>query len=208
MSPVRPPFFFRWLSPEYLVCELPGPGKVIYLTFDDGPVPEATPEVLDILAKYKAKATFFMVGDNVRKYPELFNRVKQDGHATGNHTFHHLNGWHTPPGAYIDDVYRFREYSNTSLFRPPYGRFTPAQYFLLRKDFRFILWSVLTGDYHRNTTPEQCLRNAISYTRSGSVVVFHDNIKSMVNVRYALPGFLEHFLNQGYKFQTIDNKLS
>ncbi|MCX6305144.1 MAG: polysaccharide deacetylase family protein [Bacteroidetes bacterium] len=203
MNAVQPPFFFRWLSPRYLVCDQPGNGKVIYLTFDDGPVPEATPEVLDILAKYKAKATFFMVGDNVRRYPGIFNRVVQDGHAIGNHTFHHVNGWHTPPGAYMDDVCRCREYFETRLFRPPYGRFTPSQYFLLRKDFRFILWSVLTYDFHRHTTPEQCLDNAIGNSGSGSVVVFHDSPKSMNNVRYALPRFLQHFMDLGFRFEPI-----
>lgn len=206
MSAVRPPFFFRWLSPQYLICDLPGPEKVIYLTFDDGPVPEATPEVLDILTKYKARATFFMVGDNVRKYPDVFKQVQQEGHAIGNHTFHHLNGWHTPPGLYLDDVTRCAEYINSKLFRPPYGRFTPSQYFLLRKDFRFILWSVLTWDFHRHITPEQCLGNAIHNTSKGSVVVFHDSIKSLKNVRYALPRFLEHFLASGYRFDPLDDK--
>ena len=205
MSIVRPPFFVRWLSPEYLVCDLPVPEKIIYLTFDDGPVPEATPVVLDILESYDAKATFFMVGDNVRKYPAVFNRVKQDGHAIGNHTFHHLNGWHTPPGAYIEDVYRCREYFDTRLFRPPYGRITPSQYFLLRNDFRFILWSVLTCDFDRRTTPEQCLKNAIDHTSNGSVVVFHDNPKSLDNVRYALPRFLEYLSNLDYKFLSLGN---
>lgn len=203
MTAVRPPFFLNWFSPEYLVCDLPGPEKVIYLTFDDGPVPEATPRVLDILAEYNAKATFFMVGDNVRKYPELFQRVKHDDHAVGNHTYHHLNGWHTPPGLYLDDVNRCREYFDTKLFRPPFGRFTPSQYFLLRKDFRFILWSVLTCDFHRHISPEQCLNNAITNTGNGSVVVFHDSIKSIKNVEFALPGFLKHFGNLGYRFESL-----
>jgi peptidoglycan/xylan/chitin deacetylase (PgdA/CDA1 family) len=204
MSAVKLPFFVKWLSPEYLVCDLPAQEKVIYLTFDDGPIPEATPEILEILEKYQALATFFVVGDNVRKHPRIFEMIRQNGHAIGNHTFHHLNGWHTPPGAYIEDVYRCRDYFDTRLFRPPYGRFTPSQYFLLRKDFRFILWSVLTNDFHRNTTPEQCLKNAIDNTCNGSVVVFHDSLKSLTNVRYALPGFLEHFRKLGYGFNLIE----
>jgi peptidoglycan/xylan/chitin deacetylase (PgdA/CDA1 family) len=203
MSAVKPPFFLKWFSPEYLVCDLPTREKVIYLTFDDGPIPEATPEILEILEKYQVLATFFVVGDNVRKYPGIFEKIRQNGHAVGNHTFHHLNGWHTPPGAYIEDVYRCRDYFDTRLFRPPYGRFTPSQYFLLRKDFRFILWSVLTNDFHRNTTPEQCLKNAIDNTCSGSVVVFHDSLKSLANVRYALPEFLEHFKKLGYSFKPL-----
>ncbi|MDP1623582.1 MAG: polysaccharide deacetylase family protein [Bacteroidales bacterium] len=203
MRSVRPPFFIRWFSPDYLVCDLPGPGKVIYLTFDDGPVPEATPEILDILARFGARATFFMVGDNVRRYPDVYDRVKRDGHAIGNHTYHHLNGWHTAPGLYMHDVHRCRDFFDTKLFRPPYGRFTPVQYFLLRKEFRFILWSVLTYDFHRNTTPEQCLETAISNTGNGSVVVFHDSLKSLENVRYTLPRFLEHFMTLGYSFQSL-----
>ncbi|MEI7500344.1 MAG: polysaccharide deacetylase family protein [Bacteroidota bacterium] len=197
------PFFFRWLSPKFILCDFPGEEKVIYLTFDDGPIPEATPEVLEILKKYGAKATFFVVGSNVRKNRRVFDMVMQDGHAIGNHTFHHLNGWHTAPGAYIDDVYRCREYYDTSLFRPPYGKFSPSQYLLLRKDFRFILWSVLTGDYHRNITPEQCLKNALDNSRSGSIVVFHDSIKAIEKVRYVLPRFLENFLELGYSFKSL-----
>jgi len=204
MIAVKPPFFLRWLSPGYLVCNLPGPEKVVYLTFDDGPVPEATPEVLEILGRFNAHATFFMVGDNVRKYPEVFNSVINAGHAVGNHTFHHLNGWHTSPGAYIDDVNHCREFVESTLFRPPYGRFTPSQYFLLRNRYRIILWSVLTYDFHRNTTPEKCLKNAIDFTGQGSIVVFHDSVKSIANVRYALPGFLEHFTRLGYGFLPID----
>jgi peptidoglycan-N-acetylglucosamine deacetylase len=204
MNAVRPPFFFRWLSPEYILCDLPGKEKIIYLTFDDGPLPEATPEVVEILGKYAAKATFFMVGDNVTKHPDTFEMVREAGHATGNHTYHHLNGWHTSPGAYIEDVNRCKDLFETRLFRPPYGRFTPSQYFLLRKDFRFILWSVLTCDFQRHTTPEQCLAKAIGHSQVGSIVVFHDNPKSIEKVRYALPRYLEHFLELGYRFETLN----
>jgi len=203
MIGVRPPFFFRWLSPGYLACDLPGEDKVIYITFDDGPIPEVTPEALTILKKYDAKATFFMVGDNVRKHPDIFELVTRDGHAIGNHTFHHLNGWKTPPGEYMEDVNRCREYFSTRLFRPPYGRFTPTQYFLLRNDFRFVLWSVLTGDFRKTITPEQCLNNALEHTRSGSIVVFHDNLKATEKLMYALPRFLEHFSGLGYRFEGI-----
>jgi peptidoglycan/xylan/chitin deacetylase (PgdA/CDA1 family) len=208
MKPAGVPFFLRWLSPKYLLCEISGAEKVIYLTFDDGPVPEATPEILDILNKYDAKATFFLVGDNVRKHPEIFERIRQDGHATGNHTFHHLNGWHISPGAYIEDVYRCRTFFETRLFRPPYGRLTPSQYLLLRKDFKVILWSVLTYDFHRHITPEQCLKNAIDNTHSGSIVVFHDSLKALEKVRYALPRFLEHFGGLGYRFDILSDRVT
>ena len=203
MKSVNAPFFLRWLSPRYLVCDLQGDGNVIYLTFDDGPIPEATPEILAILDRYGVKATFFMVGDNVKKNPEIFAQVKQGNHAIGNHTFHHLNGWKTPPGAYIEDVARCEPYFTTKLFRPPYGRFSPSQYLLLHKQYRFILWSVLTWDFDRNTSPEACLHYALENTKAGSVVVFHDSIKSIEKVRFALPGFLEHFLSLGFRFETI-----
>jgi peptidoglycan/xylan/chitin deacetylase (PgdA/CDA1 family) len=200
---VKSPFFLRWFSPQYLVCDLPGSGRVIYLTFDDGPIPEATPEILSILEKYNVKATFFMVGDNVKKNPSVFAQVKESGHAIGNHTFHHLNGWKTPPGAYVEDVMRCEPYFQSKLFRPPYGRFNLSQYFLLRKQYRFILWSVLTWDFDRRTSPEECLQYALDNTTEGSVVVFHDSVKSIENVRYALPRFLEHFLKQGYEFRPV-----
>jgi peptidoglycan/xylan/chitin deacetylase (PgdA/CDA1 family) len=203
MHPVRPPFIYRWLSPKYLVCDLPGPEKVIYLTFDDGPIPEATPEILGILKAFGVKATFFMVGENVQKHPGIYEAVRAGGHAAGNHTFHHLNGWRTSPGSYIYDVERCRELVPSNLFRPPYGRFTPSQYLLLREQYRFILWSVLTWDFDKHTSSEQCLRNALENTKAGSVVVFHDSLKSIEKVRFALPKFLDHFCTQGYHFHTL-----
>ncbi|MCX6277184.1 MAG: polysaccharide deacetylase family protein [Bacteroidetes bacterium] len=203
MSAVKPPFFLRWFSPRYLVCDLPSTEKVIYLTFDDGPIPEITPEILEILEQFDVKATFFMVGDNVRKHQDIYQQVIEQGHAVGNHTFHHLNGWKTTPGSYIEDVYRCSDLVKSPLFRPPYGRFTPSQYLLLKKDYRFILWSVLSYDFHKRTTPESCLANVINNTGNGSVVVFHDNIKSIEKVRYTLPRFLEHFLNNNFQFDRL-----
>lgn len=144
-----------------------------------------------------------MVGDNVKKNPGIFERVVSSGHVTGNHTFHHLDGWKTPPGAYIEDVTRCESYFKTNLFRPPYGRFNPSQYFLLRKQYRFVLWSVLTWDFDRHTTPEKSLQYALDNCKNGSVVVFHDSIKSIENVRFALPRFLEHFLSLGFEFKPI-----
>jgi len=197
------PLLFRWLSPRYLLCEVPGALNSIYLTFDDGPIPAVTPGIIDILSHYGAKATFFMVGDNVKKHPAVYNEVVGAGHATGNHTFHHLNGWRTPPGAYAEDVYRCREYFHTGLFRPPYGKFTPSQYFLLKNDYRFILWSVLSYDFHPAVSREQCLANVTGNIKPGSIVVFHDNLKSEEKVRYVLPLFLEHCMKMGYRFETL-----
>lgn len=203
MNAIRPPFFLRWFSPDHLVCDLPGTDKVIYLTFDDGPIPDVTPEILGILSQHRVKATFFMVGDNVKKHPDVFQQVIDQEHAVGNHTFHHLNGWVTTTGSYIEDVARCADLVKSNLFRPPYGRFTPVQYWMLKKDYHFILWSVLSYDFHRNTSPEQCLENVIQYTKPGSVVVFHDSLKAIEKVRHALPRFLDHFMNLGFRFETL-----
>jgi len=205
MYSVRPPFFFRYFNRKYLLCSVPTSEKVIYLTFDDGPIPEITPDVLRILEERNVKATFFCVGENVKKHPGIFELVKGAGHATGNHTFHHLKGWKTPPAEYVEDVLRCNEYFTTNLFRPPYGKFTPSQYLLLRKHFRFILWSVLSGDYHRKITPEQCLSNVLLNTVQGSIVVFHDSIKAKENLFYTLPRFLDHFLGESYRFKRISD---
>ena len=179
---------------------MPAREKQVYLTFDDGPVPEVTPEVLRILAGFNAKATFFMVGDNIRKHPGVFEQVVAGGHAIGNHTVHHLNGWRTSPAQYAEDVMRFRELDATRLFRPPYGRFTPSQYMILKKDFLFVMWSLLTWDFSPHVTPGECLRTAISNTRPGEIVVFHDSLKARDNMLYALPRYLERFSRQGYSF--------
>jgi len=186
---------------------MPGKEKTIYLTFDDGPTPGSTPEILSILHDHNAKATFFCVGDNVRKHPDIFKMIMNEGHSIGNHSFSHLNGWKTPPGGFVENVNRCREYFETGLFRPPYGSFTLSQYLLLHKKFRFILWSVLTWDFKGDTTPEQCLRYAVDNTGSGSIVVFHDSLKTIEKVRFALPRFLDHFQSRGYRFDPIPEKL-
>ncbi len=203
MYSVKPPAIFRLFSDQYLVCEMPATEKLIYLTFDDGPVPEVTPEVLDILEKRNAKATFFCVGENVKRHPEVFARVTAAGHSIGNHTYNHLNGWITSPGAYSINVERCTELFQTQLFRPPYGRFTPGQYFLLRKKYRFILWSLLSGDFHRNTSPDQCLQNVLKNATSGSIVVFHDSIKAKEKVLFALPRAMDELLAEGYSFRSL-----
>ncbi len=207
MRSVKPPAIFRWLSPRFLTCSIAGREHSIFLTFDDGPVPEATPEIIAILEAYEAKATFFMVGDNVRKHSGLYQSIIDAGHAIGNHTFHHLNGWHTPPAAYAEDVFRCKDFFDTPLFRPPYGRVSPSQFFLLRKEFRFVLWSVLSYDFHRGVTAEQCLRNVMEHTCGGSVVVFHDSVKSIDKLRIILPRYLSYFREQGFSFEKIDAEM-
>jgi len=207
MYSVRPPWFYRALSPGYLLCQVPAKEKVAYLTFDDGPVPEVTPDVLAILRDFEIKATFFCVGDNVRKHKDIFDRVLSDGHAVGNHSFDHINGWKTSPGAYYNNVMHCRDFFDSKLFRPPHGRFTPSQFLLLKKDFRFVLWSVLTMDYHHAVGTEQCLRNAKENLSPGSIIVFHDSVKAGRNLLSALPKFIEFALSEGYTFETLNESL-
>jgi peptidoglycan/xylan/chitin deacetylase (PgdA/CDA1 family) len=203
MFAVKPPYFFRFFNSGSLICRMPSDEKAIYLTFDDGPVPEVTPDVLTILREKNARATFFCVGDNVRSFQGLFKNILDDGHTAGNHTFNHLNGWITPPGSYYSNIKKCRELVPSKLFRPPYGRFTPGQYFLLKKEYKFIMWSVLTGDFDSGTTPEKCLDNALKNSGNGSIVVFHDSIKAKEKVLYALPRFIDQFSGLGYTFRSL-----
>lgn len=207
MVAIHPPWFYKALSPKYLLCQVPRNDKVVYLTFDDGPVPEVTPETLEILRSNHIKATFFCVGENVHRDKEIFDTITADGHAVGNHTFNHMNGWKTSPGAYYNNVMHCREYLESKLFRPPHGRFTPGQYFILRNDFRFVLWSALTMDYLHAVSPEQCLLNATTSLRPGAIIVFHDSIKAREKMLFALPRFIEHALGQGYMFEILNEKL-
>jgi peptidoglycan/xylan/chitin deacetylase (PgdA/CDA1 family) len=197
---IKPPLIFRLFRPEHLVWRIPVEGKTVFLTFDDGPVPEVTPDILRILDEREVRATFFCVGQNVVRYPELFRELISQGHTAGNHTYHHLNGWKTPPAAYVEDVERCRQVVDSRLFRPPHGRFTPSQYMLLRKKYLLVMWSVLTYDFSLQISPEKCLDIAIRHTRPGSIIVFHDSVKSKENVLYTLPRFLDHFLGQGFGF--------
>jgi peptidoglycan/xylan/chitin deacetylase (PgdA/CDA1 family) len=174
--------------------------KVIYLTFDDGPAPEVTPLVLDILDKYRLKATFFCVGENVQKYPELYAKILQRGHKTGNHTFNHMKGISVSSGKYMANVHQASEYIDSKLFRPPYGRITCRQKRLLQSRFQIIMWDLLTCDYNRKLSPESILNNIKRFTRNGSVVVFHDSIKAKDNMLTVLPLAIEFWKNEGYTF--------
>lgn len=206
----RAPFFLPWLYPN-LVWRIPTEKKELYLTFDDGPVPGPTDFVLEVLAKHSIKATFFCIGDNVHKHPDVFKRVLDQGHTIGNHTFNHLKGWSTSLEKYLENVKQceaeFRtsnlESRTSNLFRPPYGKITSSQINALN-DYRIVMWDVLTNDYDRAKSPEAVLKNSIRVTRPGSVIVFHDSIKAERNMSYALPRYIDHFLNLGYSF----NKLS
>jgi len=180
--------------------------KAIYLTFDDGPHPEVTPFVLDELKKYGAKASFFCVGRNVLENPAIYKRIIDEGHSVGNHTYNHLDGWKTDSAAYLADIEKARVYINSDLFRPPYGRITRTQQRNISASippFNIIMWTVLSGDFDVQLSPEQCCKNVIKNTKSGSVVVFHDSEKANERIRYALPLVLKHFSERGFLFEKI-----
>lgn len=181
--------------------------KTVYLTFDDGPIPEITPWVLDILDKYKIKATFFCVGDNVRKHPEIYAEVINRGHHVGNHTYNHLQGIRTLTKNYIKNVDIAAEYIQSKLFRPPHGHIRLPQFFKLRSKYKIVLWDVVTRDYSKRLTPEEVLENVKHYTRNGSIVVFHDSLKAEKNMKYALPKAIEWLLSEGYEFRLIMDDL-
>lgn len=209
MIPTRTPFFLPWLY-RGLVWRKSTDEKALYLTFDDGPVPGPTEFVLDTLRSLHAKATFFCIGDNVRKYPRVFEQVVKDGHTIGNHTFHHLNGWKTPAPAYLDNVRMCDQQmqkndffsDDVRLFRPPYGRITRHQISML-SNYRIIMWDVLTHDYRSRLHPERCLSSSICATRNGSIIVFHDSYKAEKNMRFVLPRFMNHFLDRGFQFKAL-----
>ncbi|HWY98162.1 MAG TPA: polysaccharide deacetylase family protein [Bacteroidia bacterium] len=177
--------------------------KTAYLTFDDGPIPEATPLVLDILKQYNTKATFFCVGDNVKRYPDIFQRIINEGHAIGNHTHNHIDGWKNSVKEYADNVSACAEMVNSKLFRPPYGRITLKQFRRLKKDYRMIFWDVLSMDYDLEISAETCLDVVKNYTRPGSIIVFHDSIKAKDKIPYLLPKSLEFLRAEGYELKPI-----
>ena len=197
-----------WLRKLYGSCtwQMPGKDNVIYLTFDDGPHPRATSFVLDQLAKYNAKATFFCIGKNVVEFPEVYKGVIAEGHAVGNHTYHHLNGWKTKDDLYMNDIAQAKDYIDSTLFRPPYGRITRFQLKLLshaRYNLSTVMWSVLSGDFDEKINGEKCLKNVINKTGAGDIVVFHDSEKAFEKLKFALPAVLKHFTNKGYRFDKI-----
>ena len=178
----------------------------MYLTFDDGPIPEVTPWVLEVLAQHDVKATFFCIGDNVKKNKAVYEQVLQAGHKIGNHTFNHLKGWETATDLYLENVEKCeKELTNKDkLFRPPYGKIKPLQSKTLRKrGFKIIMWDVLSEDYNVDITPEMCLKNVLDNAESGSIIVFHDSLKAYKNLKYALPKTIVALKNKGMKFDVI-----
>jgi peptidoglycan/xylan/chitin deacetylase (PgdA/CDA1 family) len=207
MNISKTPFLFKQIRKKKLLWEMPPHGeqeqKRVFLTFDDGPIPVVTEEVLQILDEYQAKATFFMVGDNVRKYPEEYRKVIEKGHTIGNHTHHHIKGWSTSNEDYLDDIELANEFLQSNLFRPPYGRIRLQQINALTEKYKIVMWSVLSVDYDKRITPEQCVRNVIDNTKDGSIIVFHDSLKARKNLLYALPKVLKHLSEEGYAFKSL-----
>ncbi len=209
----RTPFFLPLLYPS-LIWRIPSDKKELFLTFDDGPVSGPTEFVLDTLGRHNARATFFCIGDNIRKHPEVFRKVVAAGHKVGNHTFNHLNGWKTGTEHYLSNMEQCnreillhlsaqeKQLTPTFLFRPPYGRITRDQINAI-PDSKIIMWDVLSVDYNRHLSAEKCLRNTIRATRSGSVIVFHDSFKAERNLTFVLPRYIEHFSSLGFKFNVI-----
>lgn len=177
--------------------------KVIYITFDDGPVPEVTPLVLDLLDKHNIKATFFCVGDNVRKHPEVYAEVLRRGHKTGNHTFNHIKGFSFSEEEYVANVKKAAEYIDSELFRPPYGRIKRSQLKRLQSKYEIIMWDLITYDYDRKLSKESILRNVKHYSRNGSIIVFHDSIKAKDNMLAVLPMAIEYWNSQGYTYGVL-----
>ncbi|HTH83172.1 MAG TPA: polysaccharide deacetylase family protein [Mucilaginibacter sp.] len=205
---VKTPWLLKKLYPE-LVWNIDQNNRCIYLTFDDGPIPIVTPFVLNILKEYNAKATFFCIGDNVRKHPDVFEQVKADGHAIGNHTYNHLKGWKTNDKTYLENFLEADKLMNSKLFRPPYGRIKRSQIKLLKQakpGLQFIMWDVLSGDFDQELSPEKCLENVMSGVRNkSSIVLFHDSLKAFDRMKYALPKAMETWSKAGYKFKSLDS---
>ena len=198
----QPPLLYRVLFPE-CVWRLHRKRKCVYLTFDDGPIPEVTPWVLDTLDHYGVKATFFCVGDNVRRNPELFEEIKRRGHNVGNHTMNHLQGIKVTSQRYLRNVLEAHRYINSPLFRPPHGLLRWAQASILREQFTIVMYDLVTRDYSNKLSGEDVLNNVKRYARKGSIIVFHDSLKAEKNLKYALPRAIEWLKSKGYTFELI-----
>ena len=214
--PIRVPSFIKWMHPSWYIWDKPSQEKVIYLTFDDGPIPEVTEWVLDLLKQKGVKATFFCIGDNVQKHPTIFKRTLEEGHTIGNHTQNHLKGWIQDTTTYLENT-SLAEKTMTKasnkvqenipsfpLFRPPYGKIKRRQAKKLRKKgYEIIMYRTVAYDWDASVTPEQCLKNVIDNSRSGDLIVFHDSVKASENMKYALPKVIDYFLEKGYQLKAM-----
>jgi peptidoglycan/xylan/chitin deacetylase (PgdA/CDA1 family) len=198
----KTPFWLKFLYPKR-TWDIKTSEKIIYLTFDDGPHPTITPFVLDLLKDYEARASFFCIGQNVERYPEVYKRILNEGHAVGNHTFHHKNGFRVPDEEYIADIIKAENVIRSDLFRPPYGRLRSSQAKKL-KGYRIIMWDLLSGDFDTALKKEKCLQVIQSKAGPGSIIVFHDSEKAWNKLEFALPRLMAWFKAKGYRFEKID----
>jgi peptidoglycan/xylan/chitin deacetylase (PgdA/CDA1 family) len=204
---VKTPWWLKRIYPGR-VWDIDTAEKIIYLTFDDGPHPVATPFVLDELKKYNAEATFFCIGKNVAEYPEIYKRILHEGHRTGNHTQNHLNGWKSRNDVYLDNIAEAANYIDSELFRPPYGRIKKSQAkkigtSIRGKEPKIIMWTVLSGDFDTTISKEQCLKNVLINAKAGSIIVFHDSEKAYRLLEYTLPKALQILSEKGYQFEKL-----
>jgi peptidoglycan-N-acetylglucosamine deacetylase len=202
MAFVRIPGILKKIYPG-LTWNIPGRDRVLYLTFDDGPTPDITDRVLHILAASNARATFFCIGRNAERHPEILRRIRDAGHAVGNHTYSHLKGWYTSNRGYYEDIDLASQFVPSDLYRPAYGMITPSQIRYLKLRFQIVLWDVMSYDFDPSTSNEKCLSNVIRHGRPGSVIVFHDSVKASANLLYTLPRVLEYFGGEGFSFESI-----
>ena len=189
-----------------LTWHFTGKDNELFLTFDDGPTPEVTPWVLSTLKDFDARATFFCIGQNAEKYPDLYKQIINEGHSVGNHCYSHTKGWGANSKKYISSVRKAAEVIDSNLFRPPYGRIRPNQISQLKNDYNIIMWDVLSKDFDKNFDKEKCLKYVLDFSESGSIIVFHDTSKAERNLKYALPEILKHFTKQGFVFNPIEYK--
>ncbi|GAA3601640.1 polysaccharide deacetylase family protein [Flavivirga amylovorans] len=220
LAPVKTPLIVKKMFPNY-IWDIPTTDKVIYLTFDDGPTPEITNWVLSTLKAYNAKATFFCIGNNIKKHPDIFQNILNEGHNIGNHTHNHIKGWKTKSKDYLRNIEEAQDIINNqasnnnseivnrqssiiNLFRPPYGQITPKQgKELIELGYKIIMWDILSFDWDRNVSKETCLNNVTNTATNGSIIVFHDSVKASKNMQYTLPKALEFFSEKGYSFQAM-----
>lgn len=199
---IKTPEFVKEFLPQ-LTWDLDSGDRIIYLTFDDGPHPELTPQVLTLLNKYNATGTFFCVGENIEKHPETFRMLQTHEQGIGSHSYHHLNGWASDNITYFKDIKRAAILTNSPLFRPPYGRIKPSQVPLIQRHYEIIMWSVLSGDFDNTITGQKCFENVRKNTGDGSIIVFHDSTKAADRLLYALPKTLDYFSKLGYRFEAL-----
>ena len=210
----KTPKLFEFIYPE-AIWHGPRNKKHVYLTFDDGPVPDVTEYVLDLLSEYRIKATFFCVGENVIKYPEIFKRILREGHGVGNHTFNHLNGWQVDEKEYMNniqlclDAFRKMGYKNdVHLFRPPYGKIRKRTFAKIKEDYKIIMWDVLSYDFSRKVNEQKCLEKSLRFTKKGSIIIFHDSNKTFDKIKLVISQYIKSLKDRNYEFRRIGDIFS